>query len=503
MKKTLFIILLGLSMLLNAQVDIPDAPKFNSASVMPEAVPAEVQLMWSPSDSLDVKGYYIFKVNTEGITIYLDTVYGRNTTNYTHVGALSNQQPETYRLAAFDALDNISLLTSPHTTIFLTNAYDKCNREITLSWSAYVGWDNLITYNIYRKKAGTPFAFFASVSGDVFTFKDTVLDANVEYCYYVEAVNEGGLTVNSNQTCVYTNSHLPPAFINADYASVENERIHLSFTVDTTAEVVMYKLQRAIDSVNDWNDIAIYGNLSSKIFHIDANVNPAKRKYYYRLQAIDPCNNVSAISNIASNIILNVVSDDEQLNHYLSWQNYENWQGNVLSYEIVKRYGNDVPLYVQNLSSSVLDYTINIADYVKNKHFSGFVVPPDYCYCVIAHEDSVSNPLGIAGHSKSNEVCVSHSPRIFVPNVFYPNSRNEQNRVFKPRVSFIKEDSYQFVVYDRWGNPLFSTKNPNEVWNGTVGDKLLPAGMYTYLVKYIDSDDEKHSKSGVLFMYLD
>ncbi len=502
MKNTLFIILLGLSVVINAQVDIPDAPKFNAASVIPEAMPAEVQLTWNPSDSLDVEGYYIFKVNDEGITNYLDTVYGRTTTNYTHVGALSNQQPETYRLAAFDTLDNISLLTDPHTTIFLTNAYDKCNLEVTLSWTPYIGWESIANYNIYRKKVGNPFVFLTDVSNDLSTFKDTAVEPNVEYCYYVEAVNEDGLTANSNQTCVYTNSHIPPAFINADYASVENEQIHLSFTIDTTAEVVMYKLQRTIDSDNDWRDIASFGNLSSKIFYIDAKVNPAKSRCYYRLQAIDPCNNVSATSNIASNIILNATSD-EQLNHYLSWQDYENWQGNVLSYEIVKRYGNDVPLYVDNLSSSVLDYTINIADYVKNKHFSGFIVPSDYCYYVIAHEDSVSNPLGIAGHSKSNEVCVSHSPRIFVPNVFYPNSHNPKNRVFKPIVSFIKEDSYQFLVYDRWGCPLFNTKNPNEAWNGTIDDKLLPAGMYTYLIKYTDANDLKHSKSGVLFMYLD
>jgi len=123
--KIVFIVLIQLICLTaQSQVDVPDSPEFESASVIPGVTPAQVELKWAPSDSADVAGYYIFKVNNAGITNYLDTVYGRFTTTYINTSSVANGQTETYRLAAFDTLDNISLLTDPHVTIYAFPYYD-------------------------------------------------------------------------------------------------------------------------------------------------------------------------------------------------------------------------------------------------------------------------------------------------------------------------------------------------------------------------------------------
>jgi len=75
------IIFLGFMLLFSyttaySQVDIPDAPRFLSASVTPGVLPGEVTLKWNPSDSADVAGYIIYQV-VGSTSVTIDTVRGR------------------------------------------------------------------------------------------------------------------------------------------------------------------------------------------------------------------------------------------------------------------------------------------------------------------------------------------------------------------------------------------------------------------------------------------
>lgn len=122
-----------------AQVNIPDAPGFVSASVIPESNPVEVMLTWTSSDSTDVAGYIIYEV-VNSITETIDTVWDRLTNKFVYSGSQSSTNPEVFRMAAFDNMFYKSQITSPHTTMFLSYEYDKCKNEVGLNWSAYLGW---------------------------------------------------------------------------------------------------------------------------------------------------------------------------------------------------------------------------------------------------------------------------------------------------------------------------------------------------------------------------
>ena len=500
--KIVFIVFIQLICLTaQSQVDVPDSPEFESASVIPGVTPAQVELKWAPSDSADVAGYYIFKVNNAGITNYLDTVYGRFTTTYINTASVANGQTETYRLAAFDTLDNISLLTDPHITIYAFPYYDKCALEVNLDWNAYTGWETVQTYNIYRRTTGESYNYLNSVTGNETNFIDNELEPNQQYCYYVEAVRSDGIKASSNETCVFTSSHTPPSFINADYASVENNQIEMRFSVDTAGETIKYKIQRAIDTPSSFSTIKTIDDITSpKLFFIDANVDPEHTKYYYRLLAIDPCENISAVSNPASNILLTGYTD-EQLNHYLSWDEYKFWEGEIASYQIISLYGENSAYGIATLSNETQDYSVNISGYVKDKHKSSQPVPHKYCYYILAKEDASTNPIGIQGISKSNEICVSHKPRVYVPNAFFPNSYVPENRIFQPSVSFTMTSNYEFIVFDRWGSEIFKTNDQTEGWDGYTRNRKSPPGRYVYVVKYTDYHGEKFQKSGIFLLY--
>jgi gliding motility-associated-like protein len=42
---------------------------------------------------------------------------------------------------------------------------------------------------------------------------------------------------------------------------------------------------------------------------------------------------------------------------------------------------------------------------------------------------------------------------------------------------------YEFSIFNRWGELVFTTKNPSDCWNGTFNGQKQPAGGYPYVIK--------------------
>ena len=79
-------------------------------------------------------------------------------------------------------------------------------------------------------------------------------------------------------------------------------------------------------------------------------------------------------------------------------------------------------------------------------------------------------------------VVVSAESYIFVPNAFTPDG-DGTNDVFGPTiVGLTKDFRYSFRVYDRWGDAIFETNDPSDVWTGNVhnGGYYAQADAYVY-----------------------
>lgn len=74
-----------------------------------------------------------------------------------------------------------------------------------------------------------------------------------------------------------------------------------------------------------------------------------------------------------------------------------------------------------------------------------------------------------------------------LPNAFSPNE-DGFNDEFKGIGMFAGMKEFEMTIYDRWGNMIFASEDPEQGWDGTVleGDKSAPPGVYVYLVKYLD-----------------
>ncbi len=74
---------------------------------------------------------------------------------------------------------------------------------------------------------------------------------------------------------------------------------------------------------------------------------------------------------------------------------------------------------------------------------------------------------------------------IYFPNAFSPNN-DGVNDWFMPLGNGSDPNDYQMLIFDRWGNLVFSTDNINIPWKGDSMDqpgKILQQGVYVYSVK--------------------
>lgn len=86
---------------------------------------------------------------------------------------------------------------------------------------------------------------------------------------------------------------------------------------------------------------------------------------------------------------------------------------------------------------------------------------------------------------------------IYVPNAFTPDG-DGLNDIFLPQGIGINPDKYQFWIYDRWGNLIFTTTNFAQGWDGKVQGHSDLVQIDTYVWKIVTSDpfDAKHTYIG-------
>ena len=70
----------------------------------------------------------------------------------------------------------------------------------------------------------------------------------------------------------------------------------------------------------------------------------------------------------------------------------------------------------------------------------------------------------------------------YVPTAFTPDN-NGLNDFFRPIIAGHVEE-YQFNVYNRWGQLIFSTRDVYKGWNGSIGGTVQGTHVFTWICTY-------------------
>jgi gliding motility-associated-like protein len=119
----------------------------------------------------------------------------------------------------------------------------------------------------------------------------------------------------------------------------------------------------------------------------------------------------------------------------------------------------------------------------------------EFCYYVEAVE--TMNQYGIAARSRSNLVCVTQEPKIWIPNAFVVNGFNN---IFKPTISFADFNNYQLIIYNRWGQEIFRSTNIENGWDGRKGGQILKEGQYMYYMSITDGFGNFYERRGPVML---
>ena len=87
---------------------------------------------------------------------------------------------------------------------------------------------------------------------------------------------------------------------------------------------------------------------------------------------------------------------------------------------------------------------------------------------------------------------------VFVPTAFSPN-RDGKNDEFKP-VVFGEVKSFKWIVYNRYGQIVFTSNSVSNGWDGTVKGVRQPAGNFTWVCHYQLTGEVARVKSGSVLL---
>jgi gliding motility-associated-like protein len=85
---------------------------------------------------------------------------------------------------------------------------------------------------------------------------------------------------------------------------------------------------------------------------------------------------------------------------------------------------------------------------------------------------------------------------LYAPNTFTPDGDefNQQWRIF---IEGIDPYNFSLIMFNRWGEIIWETKDPSDYWDGTYNGELVQQGMYVWTIEAKDpNSDEKFNFQG-------
>lgn len=84
---------------------------------------------------------------------------------------------------------------------------------------------------------------------------------------------------------------------------------------------------------------------------------------------------------------------------------------------------------------------------------------------------------------------------LLIPNAFTPNDDGVNDVYYIPDANFLQ---FEFSVFDRWGNRVFYTNNPNFRWAGDSKGRPIPTGIYVFVLEGKSARGKNVKRSGTI-----
>jgi gliding motility-associated-like protein len=294
-----------------------------------------------------------------------------------------------------------------------------------------------------------------------------------------------GQTSLSNKTCRMTVYPPVPQWNYVRTATLTDaDHILVVDSVDVDAYTRRLALERSYNG-GPWEEVAsMPGGTGPVVSFTDADVNTADRSYSYRVAVEDSCGARAVTSNIGTSILLTATADLDGFDH-LRWNGYEQWAGTVAGYTVYRSLAGGPFVPVGGSPATIWEFADNVQGLSSS---SG-----DFCYYVVAAE--TGDPAGIDASSDSNIASAVQHEEVWVPNAFIEGG---YNNTFKPVLAYADVDRYEFTIFNRWGQQIWTTKDRDRAWDGRVDGTIVPQGVYAWYCSFLNGAGKTVERRGTV-----
>lgn len=386
----------------------------------------------------------------------IDTVNNNNQPSSNTINQLNTEDNVyCFRLTAFDACDGSTKPSEEICSVRLDAVAQ--NDQNQLNWDT----DSQHFQNFDVVKDGITVTSISQFNNKSYT--DTQVTCGVDYCYVI-SMNETNATSISDTLCVTAFSNTIPSAVRNVSASIEERKIKLQWE-DPNVPVDHFMIER----VPPFNNALV--DTTSNNQYTDENADPSAVKYTYTISYEDNCGNISE-EKIVAPIFL-----DRYENNSINWNQYIGWENGVNEY-VVEKYDQDRTFLEDIFVGTDTTYTEPFDESTPQK--------------LIYRVRAVAND-GTLEVIYSNFADIVFPSAVVFPNAFTPNG-DGLNDVFNFTGQFVSE--YELYIYNRWGELIFFSDNPDRGWNGLINGKQAEAGIYAYKAKFKDDVGISFVKQG-------
>jgi gliding motility-associated-like protein len=324
----------------------------------------------------------------------------------------------------------------------------------------------------------------------------------------ISNISEGGYQVvvsNGSTTQTYRCWVLVPGFENTELNKAETDTLY-SNCREVKLEVSNY-LPKPLSYYNPANNLAIAVNYTySFVWYANEVEAKITNTPTYRLSA--PYDNTSyktGITELLSN--QTIESEPFQLTAIAV----------LADFEIVPTTDDSNDFHTNQEESSRLEITTDASSESANPS-KGNIKYYDWKFDTYLDPKTVPNSswsfTGTGTHTVGlkvyNDYCNDTSEvktvtltdmELKIPNYFNPDADDEGVRKFKVTYHSIK--SFDIVIVNRWGRPVYKSKDIEEGWDGRIGGQKAAPGVYYYdiVAKGYNKGESMHKKGFLHLMY--
>jgi gliding motility-associated-like protein len=471
-----------------------------------------VNLVWNASSCLEAEGYFVYRtVNPVGNTIdccnstdpeangytKIGTVFGNNVTNFYDNTSLTLGIDYCYTVTAFFNIGQVESCPSdtscarlrkevPILTHVTVNTTDAANGIDSIMWSKPSELDTVQFPGPYHYKV-----FSGLTLSNINTFIGQTASQNLLY------------QTDTTYTAIGLNTQDIPNYFRVELYYTNNGNDSLVGSSNSGGSVFVSAMPNDNEITLTWNEQVPWINSDYEIFRSNSSSGPfafigttQTQKYTDTglINGVNYCYYVKSIGHYSNTSIINPIENLSQIvcsspidltppcppvlsidgdcdlgENMLTWNNPNNsCADDVVAYNI---YFTPVEGTPMTLIASINDATDTVFYHSNNGSIAG-------CYVVTALDSIQYNNES----DSSNIVCFDNCPAYALPNVFSPNG-DGLNDLYHAILPYRYVESIDIEIYNRWGQVVFATNDPDVNWDGKHKDSGVPVsdGVYYYL----------------------